>query len=56
VPEERVPDAVARGQLARELDLNKRRARLEALVKQLEQRAGVAYAPTVRDALAVLEY
>lgn len=56
LPAEHVPEAVARAQLSREIELNKRRARLEALVKEVQQRAGVAYAQTVRDALAVPEY
>jgi peptidyl-prolyl cis-trans isomerase C len=56
LPEQRVPESVARAELAREIALNKQQRRLDALLKQLEQRASVTYAPKVRDALAVLEY
>jgi hypothetical protein len=56
LPEERVLENVAREQLSHEIQLNKRRARVEALLKQRQDRAGVTYAPNVRDALAVLEY
>lgn len=56
LPEQRVPETVARAELSREIALNKRQRRLDALLKQLEQRASVVYAPKVRDALAVLEY
>jgi hypothetical protein len=56
LPEERVPEAVAREQLSREIQLNKRRARVDALVKQRSGRAGVTYAPNVRESLAALEY
>jgi PPIC-type PPIASE domain len=56
LPEEHVPETVAREQLSREIQLNKRRARVEALLKQRQDRTGVTYAPNVRDALATLEY
>jgi parvulin-like peptidyl-prolyl isomerase len=56
LPEERVPESVARAQLTRELELELRQKRLEVLLRQLQERAGVKYAPKVRDALAVLEY
>jgi PPIC-type PPIASE domain len=56
LPDTRVPEAEARAQLSQEITLSKRQRRLEALAKQLEQSAGVTYAPKVRDALTVLEY
>jgi peptidyl-prolyl cis-trans isomerase C len=56
LPEQRIPEAEARAQLAQELTLSKRQRRLDALLKQLEQHVDVKYAPKVRDALAVLEY
>jgi hypothetical protein len=56
LPEASVPEAEAHAELAKELRLSKRQRRLDALLKQLEQRANVTYAPKVRDALAVLEY
>jgi hypothetical protein len=56
LPETHVAEAEARADLTREIQRSKRERRLEALLKQLEQRAGVTYAPKVRDLLAVLEY
>jgi parvulin-like peptidyl-prolyl isomerase len=56
LPEEQVPEADAKKHLAQEIATAKRQRKLDALLKQLEQRANPSYAGTVRDLLAVLEY
>lgn len=56
LPSETLPEATARAELARELEQSGRQRRADALVRQLEQRARIAYAPKLRDTLAALEF
>jgi peptidyl-prolyl cis-trans isomerase C len=55
LPESRVPEAEARAQLQRELELSGRRNRLDALTRQLQARTRISYAERTREALGTLE-
>ena len=54
-PETHVPEAEARAQLTRELDVKAERERLEALFKKLSRGVRIQYASETRESLAKLE-
>jgi hypothetical protein len=56
LPESRVPEAEARAELRRELELSARQNRLEALARELQGRTRVSYAERTREALGTLEF